>query len=501
MSLQLPIHIKAPSQSSLTSGQSRLLQRKCARGTQTMGGECESCDKNSLVLQRKIQHSGGVPPIVHEVLNSPGQPLDATTRAFFEPRFGHDFSQVRVHTDSRAAESARVVTALAYTVGQNVVFGTLQYSPQTPSGQRLLAHELTHVMQQRMTAQARPHQLSVDPASSRAEAEANTLADAVTHGSSVPKPAVSSSGVQRACLSTAECGKVEGSLTNFVAKTEAKPENKSKADRRRDLCSKTPPDPKCTSGGHGSVATQLTALAKDRSPEQLGSIAGIFIDKDIPAEYGAYTNQCSTFTPPKPFPGKFCTFVPESLEKQAEQFNMTKNPTIGGANRQDWLTATLRGLIHETEHARFDAAPAIAKPSPTACDFNAISSNLTELAAITSEFKIVRKRLLAKPEKQRKQELDAWFKFWISSQGESISGTVKAVRCACECTDADEYIKKTVGFVTASWNTYELHTFHSKLRQPKWKLNWPIQPPSAIDVNDLPSAEIEVDVRDVPEKK
>jgi len=89
-----------------------------------------------------------VPPIAHEVLGSPGQPLDAGTRAFMEPRFGHDFSQVRVHSDANAAESARAVNALAYTVGGDVVFGTGQYSPGTSEGRRFLAHELTHVVQQ-----------------------------------------------------------------------------------------------------------------------------------------------------------------------------------------------------------------------------------------------------------------------------------------------------------------------------------------------------------------
>ena len=65
-----------------------------------------------------------------------------------EPRFGHDFSGVRVHTDARAAESAWSVNALAYTVGRDVVFGTGQYAPGTSGGRRLLAHELTHVVQQ-----------------------------------------------------------------------------------------------------------------------------------------------------------------------------------------------------------------------------------------------------------------------------------------------------------------------------------------------------------------
>jgi hypothetical protein len=94
--------------------------------------------------------SGGIaaPPIVHEVLRSPGQPLDAATRAFMEPRFGHDFGKVRVHADAKAGESARAVNALAYTVGCNIVFGVGRYAPATQDGSRLIAHELTHVRQQ-----------------------------------------------------------------------------------------------------------------------------------------------------------------------------------------------------------------------------------------------------------------------------------------------------------------------------------------------------------------
>ncbi len=88
------------------------------------------------------------PPLVHEVLRSPGQPLDAATRAFMEPRFGHDFSQVRVHTDSSAGQSAREVKAKAYTVGHHVVFGPGQFAPGTQEGQRLIAHEFAHVIQQ-----------------------------------------------------------------------------------------------------------------------------------------------------------------------------------------------------------------------------------------------------------------------------------------------------------------------------------------------------------------
>jgi hypothetical protein len=91
---------------------------------------------------------GAMSLTVHEVLRSSGQPLDAATRAAMETRFGHDFSGVRVHADSRAAESARAVNALAYTVGNDIAFGTGQYMPGTERGKRVLAHELAHVVQQ-----------------------------------------------------------------------------------------------------------------------------------------------------------------------------------------------------------------------------------------------------------------------------------------------------------------------------------------------------------------
>lgn len=131
------------------------LQRKCACGKHTAaGGECAECrSKLEGMIQRaavSTAPANSVPPIVHDVLGSSGQPLDTAIRAFMEPRFGHDFSQVRVHADAKAAESAQAVNALAYTVGRDVVFGVRQYAPGTNEGKRLLAHELTHVVQQTM---------------------------------------------------------------------------------------------------------------------------------------------------------------------------------------------------------------------------------------------------------------------------------------------------------------------------------------------------------------
>lgn len=112
--------------------------------------------ESGLQLERLLSvsdHAGdagsmGAPPIVQEVLHSPGQSLDRSTREFIEPRFGHDFSRVRVHTDAQAAASAEAVQARAYTHGWDVVFGAGQFAPNTAAGQKLLAHELTHTLEQ-----------------------------------------------------------------------------------------------------------------------------------------------------------------------------------------------------------------------------------------------------------------------------------------------------------------------------------------------------------------
>lgn len=120
----------------------KIIQRKCAH-----------CEQEEKMLHRKessVGEVGGSSQLDNYVssLSTTGQTISAHSRQFFEPRFGHDFSRVRIHTDSGAAKSAQSINALAYTTGNNIVFNSGQYSPETPSGQRLMAHELTHVVQQ-----------------------------------------------------------------------------------------------------------------------------------------------------------------------------------------------------------------------------------------------------------------------------------------------------------------------------------------------------------------
>ena len=165
------------------------LQRMCACGNHTIaGGDCESCrkEKESATLQRTETSSaevGAVPPVVNEVLDSPGQPLDDASRSFFEPRFGRDFSRVRVHTDAKAHESAKAVNAKAYTVGQDLVFKEGQFTPGSSSGKKLLAHELAHVAQQSGSTNQSHSGLRVGAAGSPAEAQADAASEAALKGS------------------------------------------------------------------------------------------------------------------------------------------------------------------------------------------------------------------------------------------------------------------------------------------------------------------------------
>lgn len=231
------VQVETGSSQGARSSSSGLLQRQCACGTHTMGGgQCAECQKKNkmavggrplqaklaisepgdayeqeadrvaeqvmrmssadasrkqngskaqpLVQRRASQGATGLaeaPQIVHDVLNSPGQPLDLATRAFFEPRFGQDLSGVRVHTDSRAGQSARAVKAHAYTVGSNVVFESGKYAPYTRGGQKLLTHELAHVIQQRAISPA-GSTASTPMASLDAEHDAGKTAQQVFYG-------------------------------------------------------------------------------------------------------------------------------------------------------------------------------------------------------------------------------------------------------------------------------------------------------------------------------
>jgi hypothetical protein len=124
-----------------TSGTS--IQRKCA--------ECEKEDEEKKVQRKENSNSSPTvaASIVHDVINSSsGKSMDVATRSFMESRFNYDFRDVRIHDNNLAAKSANSINAFAYTFGNNIIFHSDKYSPNTQIGKRLLAHELTHVVQQ-----------------------------------------------------------------------------------------------------------------------------------------------------------------------------------------------------------------------------------------------------------------------------------------------------------------------------------------------------------------
>ncbi|SOE87094.1 protein of unknown function [Burkholderia sp. YR290] len=125
-------------------------QRKCiCGGSLGVTGKCAACDEKQLRrTTTDLMESNEVPPIVYEVLSSPGQALDTTTRAFMEQHLGYDFSKVRVHSNAAAEQSALNINGDAYTVGHDIVFGAGRFAPGSHRGRQLIAHELAHVIQQ-----------------------------------------------------------------------------------------------------------------------------------------------------------------------------------------------------------------------------------------------------------------------------------------------------------------------------------------------------------------
>jgi hypothetical protein len=187
----------------------RLLQRKCACGKNTGGGgDCGKCADKGKRIQRRASREGAfdasATKSVGDVLRSQGSPLDNATRSFMESRFGRDFSGVKLHTDSRAGESARAVGALAYTVGRDVVLDSAHYSPGSASGRRLLAHELTHVLQQETAAPSDSSSLEVGPPDDAFEREADAAAARVLGGGAAEVRNVSRLSVRRMQMQRAQ---------------------------------------------------------------------------------------------------------------------------------------------------------------------------------------------------------------------------------------------------------------------------------------------------------
>lgn len=144
---------------------------------------CPECEDEVVQAKESSGQLSAVTPGLEsqiETVKTGGEPLPETVRAFFEPRFGYNFSHVRIHTDSAAAETAEQLHALAYTVGSHVAFGPGQYAPDSPAGKKLLAHELTHVVQQ--APQAQRMQMKATPSETHGNDRSRTSSEMAVIG-------------------------------------------------------------------------------------------------------------------------------------------------------------------------------------------------------------------------------------------------------------------------------------------------------------------------------
>jgi hypothetical protein len=166
-------------------------------------------------------------PVKDVVGSGGGSPLDRDTRGFMESRLGADFSDVRVHTDGKASESARSVQAYAYTVGNDVVFQSDKYAPESESGQRMLAHELTHVVQQRsgpVDGTPAPGGIQISHPSDSFEQAAASSADRVMSSPTAgiaSSPAAAPAAVQREEASPSDEMDEDASAQRYAVQREA----------------------------------------------------------------------------------------------------------------------------------------------------------------------------------------------------------------------------------------------------------------------------------------
>jgi hypothetical protein len=178
-------------------------------GRAAAGGRTDVLGADGLLGLQRVAGNAGVTSMleeerspVHDVVSSSGRPLDSDVRTDMEQRLGHDFSDVRVHDDSAAAASAQAVNAHAYTVGSNIVFQRDRYDPGSTEGRTTLAHELTHVVQQRsgpVDGTSAPGGIKVSDPSDRFEREAAANAERAMSAPTGPAAAVSAAApaVQR----------------------------------------------------------------------------------------------------------------------------------------------------------------------------------------------------------------------------------------------------------------------------------------------------------------
>ena len=410
---------------------SGVIRRKCA--CEDSGQPCASCasEKKDKLMRSASEAAtrGQAPPVVHDVLRSPGQPLDAGARGFFEPRFRRDFANVRIHDDLRAARSAREVGALAYTVGQHVVVDPARYRAETAEGRRLLAHELTHVIQQ---------------------------------------DGASSLSLQRACRSAAQCGVTNpGSSQDFGTTVEAESEAIAKASGGVSVGGGPT---SCTLPRHGERAVNVESLATGSglAVAVAPGIAGFFINACLSPNDGASNAACSQFPGGPPGgapPNKFCVQLHATDEDEAKALVAKPKPLNAVDQRRLLVWASL--VKHESQHNVFDAKAGTVVPASGSCDINTavpvpsggnVEGRLSEISAEIAEYDVYFRNRMQRPGDSewalQTEEHDIAVR-----GGENILGNIKDLQCACDCDVVAKFVEQVFGEASSSWTNEEKKRF------------------------------------------
>jgi hypothetical protein len=407
-----------------------------------MAEHCEGCASTALSLQRSPTSGSEpmkAPPIVGDVLRSPGQPLDRATRAFFELRFGHDFNRVRIHTDSQAAESARAINALAYTVGRDVVFGAGGFDPSTDCGKRLLAHELAHTIQQDRGIQRKDHSISLAAPSDSSEYEADASAEAVMQGRLPKIVAQNAFRIDRKpCLPASFCkSRIPGSEGDFRKAVEESQEVETESVKSSGEAARAKP------------AIQLTKYAKKNLPDLMASLTGInvspVIAKLLSAQFIPLVSESGIATKALGH-----IEVPSHLEDEAAEYNTTQVSNIGGYTRLDWETNIAAILTHEVSHGRFTAET----PKGLRGRGESSLTELEELDAILSEFPIAYRHTMNSSDSagEKKEKLRKYITARVENKDEGIRGILHKLRCLLPCEKVTKSVRVVFSRQAETWD-------------------------------------------------
>ena len=277
----------------------------------------------------------------------------------------------------------------------------------------------------------------------------------------------------------------------MLAEAKDNPANKAKRDQRKQACNRRPPDVACLGDGHGAPATQALSLLKAYDASRPAAGVKLIVDQDLEQDFGALTLKCANFVPP--ITGATdCIAIPEKMEKEATQFNTTDDQTIGGMERGKWRERTLEILVHESEHARFKqafrAGTLLANLPSCGNNIDAVSA-MNELAAMLTEFRLRMGRIhgsVALSSDDRAKEMNEWRDHRIRGTEQSITVSLRTVRCLCQCDDANKMIRETIESATSSWTQQEKNDLHREMRDPRWNdldLRWPFVAPAMPSVH------------------